>query len=243
VKILVYTVSDFKPFAAECVRLLFQNFKSSTYSNVDYLVITSLSQNHLIPKNFEYKTISDDFCSNYIGFLKYSKCIPNGYDAYIYLDSDILYFGTADQLLCIDKNFSIVFEKLKMSNEWFRYKNASQDEAGFFDQTNGLNAGSFCFKDISFTKTVRDLFEKYINGDVHSDARLEQSSFNYAICKSTNFNLSECFDISPIVRLFASEHTFSDDKKLYHFCGFSNEMASKFYKMNLFLNEKKRRNM
>lgn len=242
-KTLLYTVSDFKPLAAECIDLLFSNIEKSKTCDIDTCVVTS--ELHLpkdLVSNYRYKIITDNFYSNYIGFLKYSKNIPLGYDSYIYLDSDILYFGRPEELISEDKDISIVFENLKMSNEWFKYQNIkSKNYDAFFEGVNGINAGSFCFKDVSFLKNVRDLFEPYIANDVHKDARLEQSSFNFAICKYTNFDLSKCFDISSMVQLFASDFPFSDQKKLYHFCGFSNEMRSKFFKMKFFLNEKQRR--
>ena len=236
-KILVYTISDFKPFAINCIDLLFSNLVLDNRSQIDFCIVTSKEHSKNIP-DINVNVVVDDFSPKYIGFLKYSKSIPIGYGAYIYLDSDIIDFGSPVDLISSDKKFSTVSENLLMSNEWFKYNNAAQNHLPLFEGMNGLNAGSFCFKDILFLEKVRNLYEPFVTGDVHSDARLEQSSFNYAICQETNFDLSCCFDLSPITRLFASDYKRTHDKKLYHFCGFSNEMASKFYKMKSFFHEK-----
>lgn len=235
-KILVYTVSDFKPYADKCINMLFENIEKQ---ELDLCVIS----NGEAPSDFKYKTIIDSTNYNYIGFLKYSKVIPSGYDAYVYLDSDIIYFGEIEDLISKDKEISVVFEKLKMNEDWFRYQHADNEkEISFFKKNNGLNAGSFCCKNISFLNLVNSLYSPFISGDVHLDARLEQSSFNYAVCKTTDFNLSKCFDITDVTQLFASDFPYSKHKKLYHFCGFSNEMYSKFLKMQRFLYEKQRAN-
>jgi hypothetical protein len=159
-KILVYTVTDFKHYADNCIEMLFENIKKK--DNVDFCVISSIPP----PEKFKYKTIVDN---------------------------------------------------------------------------NGLNAGTFCFKNLNFLSLVRSLYEPFISGEPHADARLEQSSYNYAVCKYVAFDFSLCFNLSSVVKLFASDCWFTPEKKLYHFCGFSNEMFSKFIKMSNFLNEKQRR--
>jgi len=70
--------------------------------------------------------------------------------------------------------------------------------------------------------------------NIDHDVRLEQSIFNLFINLQSNYTLSNCYDITNIVELFASEKNPMSNKKLYHFCGFSNEMSSKFYYMKEF---------
>jgi hypothetical protein len=235
-KILVYTVTDFKHYADNCIEMLFENIEKK--DNVDFCVISNIPP----PDKFKYKTIVDDKKYSYIGFLKYSDKVPSGYDAYVYLDSDIIYFGDVNDLVNDKFSLSIVVESLRMNEDWFRYRAATEEkESRFFKDNNGLNAGTFCFKDLSFLALVRSLYEPFISGDAHADARLEQSSYNYAVCKYVNFDFAYCFDLSSTVKLFASDCWFTPEKKLYHFCGFSNEMFSKFLKMSNFLHEKQRR--
>jgi lipopolysaccharide biosynthesis glycosyltransferase len=224
-KILLYTVSDFKPYSTECIKLMISSFSNL---NFEFKIVTS---------NHEYKeyedVIFDDSENCYVGFLKYSKNIPSGYDQYVYLDSDILFFGEIDNLFS-EKEYSCVVESLPMTNEWFLYKNHSEEHLKKIKQLNGFNAGTFCFKNISFLKKIRDAFEPYISQNIHSDARLEQSSFNFILSKEINFDITQAYDLTSLTQLFADANPYNEFKKLYHFCGFSNEMHSKFYKMKKF---------
>jgi hypothetical protein len=232
-KVLVYTVSDFKTNALDCIRLLLSSFNKI---NFDFKIITN---------NFNYKEyediIYDEYQCDYVGFLKYSKYIPSGYDRYVYLDSDILYFGDIEDLFS-NKNYSCVIEDLPMSNEWFLYKNHNLEYLDKIKSLNGFNAGTFSFTDINFLKKIRDSFEPYVINNTHYDARLEQSSFNFIISQEINFDLDKIHNLTHITQLFSNIGSQKEDKKLYHFCGFSNEMQSKFYKMKNFYDQYKRRN-
>jgi hypothetical protein len=176
-------------------------------------------------ENCPFNVIIDPIERAYVGFLKYSPRVPSGYDRYLYLDSDILFFDKVNSFF-LEKPFSVVLESLPMSNEWFNYFRSGED----FSQYSGINAGSFGFYDYSFLARVRKLFEPFVSGDVHRDARLEQSSFNYAVLKTIGGDFSLLEDFSPQSLLFAQSDS-PLNKKLYHFCGFSNEMSSKYYKM------------
>lgn len=231
-KILVYTVSDFKANALDCIKLMLSSFNKI---NFDFKIIT----NNIAYKEYE-DVIYDEFQSEYVGFLKYSKNIPSGYDRYIYLDSDILYFGNVEDLFS-DKNYSCVIEKLPMNHEWFLYKNHEEKYLKSIEKLNGFNAGSFSFKNINFLSQIREAFEPYVTQNVHADARLEQSSFNFVLSKEINFNIDNINNLTEITQLFADTANYSDQKKLYHFCGFSNEMSSKFFKMKKFYDNYKRR--
>lgn len=216
-KTLVYTISDFKVGALECISLLYKSIKGSDF---DFCVVSNKR-----PENCPFNVVVDSTERAYVGFLKYSPKVPSGYDRYLYLDSDILFFDKVDSFFS-EKPFSVVLEKLQMSDEWFNYFRSGED----FSQYKGINAGSFGFYDYSFLARVRKLFEPFVSGDVHRDARLEQSSFNYAVLKTISGQFSLLNDFSEESLLFAQADS-PLDKKLYHFCGFSNEMLSKYYKM------------
>lgn len=225
-KTLLYTVSDFKNHAIDCIDLLINNIKDS---NFDFAIVSN--QNI----DCKYQIILDEKKYEYIGFLKYSEKIPNGYDQYIYLDSDILYFGHSHELFDSSKDFSIVKEKLLMNTEWFKYPYVNCSEYLKNANSNlGLNAGTFAYKNITFLKEVRDLYSPYITQNIHLDARLEQSSYNFALSNIVEFDFSKCYDLTDKTILFADQHPFYQDRTIYHFCGFSNEMQSKFFKMKNF---------
>lgn len=225
-KTFLYTVSDFKNGALECIDLLINNIKDRDF---DFAIISNKTI------SCKYKVIADEKDYQYIGFLKYSEKIPKGYDQYIYLDSDILYFGHSKDLVDDSKEFSIVKEKLLMNNEWFKYPyNDSFEYINKAGLNAGLNAGTFAYKNISFLQHVRNLYEPFISQDTHLDARLEQSSYNFALSREVNFDFNKCHDLTSKTVLFADQHPFSAEKSIYHFCGFSNEMNSKFSKMKKF---------
>jgi lipopolysaccharide biosynthesis glycosyltransferase len=225
-KTLLYTVSDFKNSALDCIEMMLKNIKGSEF---DFAIVSNKEV------DCRHKIILDQKPYNYIGFLKYSENLPKEYDRYVYLDSDILYFGQINELFAENKEFSIVREKLKMSNEWFKYPYLNTpDYLSKINNVFGLNAGTFSFKDVSFLKNVRSLFEPFISQEIHQDARLEQSSFNFALSREVDFNFSKCYDLTDISVLFADQSSYQSDKLLYHFCGFSNEMQSKLFKMKNF---------
>jgi hypothetical protein len=232
-KILVYTVSDFKADALDCIKLMLSSFNKI---NFDFKIIT----NNIDYKQYE-DVIYDEFQCEYVGFLKYSENIPDGYDRYIYLDSDILYFGNVNELFS-DKEYSCVIEDLPMTNEWFLYKNHNNQYLNNIKNLNGFNAGTFSFKKISFLSKIRQAFKPYITQNVHLDARLEQSSFNFILSNEINFDINNINNLTQITQLFADINPHSNSKKLYHFCGFSNEMSSKFFKMKNFYDNYARRN-
>lgn len=237
-KTLLYTVSDFKNGSLECIDMLLSCIQDSEY---DFAIISNAKL------DCKYKVYSDPNVQNYIGFLKYSKVIPSGYDQYIYFDSDILYFGKLIDLFD-SREFSITQESMMMdqkctsNSHWFKYEYDNTTKyLEKISKIKGINAGSFCFKNLNFLSKVRSKFENYISeSDVLFNARLEQSSFNYAICEELDFDISQAYNFTNTTVLHAHNYEFSNDKKLYHFCGFSNEMNSKLYKMKNFYDKYKR---
>lgn len=223
-KNLIYTISNFCPYADECIDLL-HNSISLNNKNFDFVVLSSQEP----PQSFKLPVIIDDdpIYESYVGFLKYSNKIPNNYDQYIYLDSDILYFGLLSQFTKLEYNFTITKESAKMSEEWFKYKYGLKQYKHKYKNISAINAGSFAFRDLSFLSHVKDLYENYIESEPIENAKLEQSSFNYALAILSDFNLNEYYDISYMCQLYAQTDPVSN-KLLYHFCNFSNSMENKF---------------
>jgi hypothetical protein len=228
-KILLYTISDFKDKSVECIDLLLSSiiFDMPT----DFLVITNDTKNSCA----KYPLLIDNSLeNNYVGYLKYSYMIPEKYDYYIYLDSDILYFDKISKLINFNKHFTIVTENTLIGkNYWWYFDKVSENENVLLQNSIALNAGSFCFDNskLLLIKYIQNTYSKYYTKDASHNAMLEQSIFNYTIHKNTNFVLDNTHDITDFVQLFAGNSQISHNKKLYHFCGFTNEMHSKYNQM------------
>lgn len=220
-KTLVYTCSDFSPLAKECIDLLYSSIHNK--SKFDFAVVTN-SVN--APKTFNI--IYDDSKVNYVVDLRYSAKIPNNYDRYIYLDSDILFYGDIELLYDTNIEHSIVNEFLMMDSDWCSYPFSDSTHKNKEKSLKGLNSGTFTFTDTSFLSEVRALLSKDTKSTPMESAKFEQSSYNYAICKKLNYDFSKAYDLNPIVQLFAHQHPISIEKKLYHFNGFSGGMDIKY---------------
>ena len=233
--ILVYTVSDFKPQADQCINMMVDSLKKD---NFDFCVITNKNP----PSNFKHNVVVDTNNYDYVGFLKYSEKIPENYDYYVYLDSDILCFEKPSNLIT-KKKFSSVLEgrafgnKLKSNSHWHKYNFCSFDQKQKLLKFPDLNAGFFSFKksELDFIKQVKVFFESHVSLISHKNAMLEQSSFNYAIAQYCDFDISNIEDFSDFVVMFADGSTKFSNKYIYHFCGFTNEMKSKQRLMKKFL--------
>jgi hypothetical protein len=239
-KVLLYTISDLKIDSIRCVDLL---LSSIVYDiEYDFYIISNKPSSNRIAYNL---IIDDVLPSNYIGYLKYSEKLPDNYDYYIYLDSDILYFDKLSKLIDGTKEFSVVAENYEVGNgEWFYFKYSNLDEQNTinFKKSKALNAGSFAFKRSSKNTMhlARSLYNTYHNNDIDHDVKLEQCIFNYIIHSNTNYILDNCFNITNTVELFASNKPPKENKKLYHFCGFTNEMGSKYRSMKEFYDKYKK---
>lgn len=236
-KICLYTISDFSKHAIDCIDLLISSINSKNNNqSYDFYILTNNS-NH---KNNKYKTIIDSSINtNYIGYLKYSYSIPQGYDYYIYLDSDILFFDSLTSLICDNKDFSIVRENciIDSNKEWFYFEHVPTHEQTLLKNSQALNAGSFAFSSDHKEKifSIYDTYKKYFTMNILSNAKLEQSIYNFVLNKQSNYTLDNCYDITDTTLLFASKKQPSNDKKLYHFCGYTNEMTTKYISMRNFM--------
>lgn len=228
---MVYTVSDFSPGADSCINMLFDSMKLD--SDTDFKIIATKHPGG----KFKHEVIIAPLPKGYPGFLKSSENVPSGYDYYIYLDSDIFCFNDPKTLINPDKDFSVVFEEMPMIDRWYAYDKAPREDKVKMQSILGMNAGTFCFRDISFLGQIRGLWLPWVQygSSTGVDARLEQSSFNYAICQRTGFDLSKCNDVTPSAQLQAAVRPYDPNKFLYHFTGAPNTMAGKAYVMSEFL--------
>lgn len=228
-KTLLYTVSDFSDKARDCIDLLLSNIDKS--DDFDFVVVSN-NKNH--PKDIS--VVVDNSNINYIGDLKYSLEIPKGYSRYVYLDSDILFYGSIKDLYDEDKDYSLVFENIPMNLHFFSYPYSDDNHKNMEKNLLGLNAGTFSFKNHSFLQIVR---EKISNVRIHNPvtaAMYEQSALNYVISKLLNYDFSLAKNLTPITSLFAQEHPYDENKKIYHFCGFNGSMINKYRLMENFNN-------
>lgn len=229
-KILTYTLCDFKTDALNAVELLLDSLIDDIDS--DFLIISNTDK---ISKS-KYPILIDQSYESILS-VKFSKYLPRNYDCYIYFDSDILYLNKLSNLISNEKDFTIVKEQRKMTEKWFFYKNHSPDHLRLIqNQKHGINSGFFVCKDIDFIDLCRSLqdteLQQYNSKVFQHTSFAEQSSFNYALMLATNFNLSEkCFDFTNNCILFAHKYPIKDKHYMYHFCGLTGEMESKYKKM------------
>lgn len=225
--VFVYTVSDFSPGATECIRYLYSSLKLKNQT-FDFAVISNRHNS-----DFDGKIIIDVNPSPYVGFLKYSKKIPSGYDHYLYLDSDILFYDTIESI-CKGFDFSLVLEKpATMAGKWWSSA-FEEKEKEKLKQYTAINAGSFSFNDVSFLEKVRNIFHNRITLNHLLDAKLEQSSFNRAILEQGILE-KRYLDFSNKIQLHAKPDTINRQKTIYHFCGYSGGMMTKRNRMEMTL--------
>lgn len=226
--ILCYTITNFCPCADQCIELLYQSIKLNNKEDFDFIVLSSCD----VPINFKINTIVDKniLYDKYIGFLKYSDLIPKNYKYYIYLDSDILYFGKLSYLLSDKHDFTITKENIHSNHEWFHYK--YYNDKLKINNSYGINAGSFAFKDINLLYNIKKIYNNYIGLSPIDNAKLEQSSFNYLLALLSDFNIDKYYDISNICELHATT-SLIEGKLLYHFCNFTQSLEFKYNNMKI----------
>jgi hypothetical protein len=232
-KTLLYTITDFSPYAAECINLLSGNMIQDT--NVDYCVIS----NNPPPPDFKYNVVQTKLNANYVGFLKFYSKIPDGYDHYIYMDSDILFFGNPLSLIPTE-DLSIVIENCNIRDEWHSFHINDKNK---IPNVKGLNAGTFVFSNKNFVNQVNENILNNYNpswSTIHN-AMMEQSVFNMTIGQTCNFDWTKYKDITDITKLHVpTDFKYNKSIKIYHFCGWAGQMCTKYIRMIDFLknNEK-----
>jgi hypothetical protein len=238
-KYLVYTISDLKENSINCTNLLHESLKLNN-NNFDFYVITNNSNYNNISTN--HNIIYDNIDSPYIGWLKYTQKLPDGYSNYFYFDSDILCYEKLENL-AKKNNISIVKENIFMSHQWFNYPFAKEADKSKFKNINGINAGLYIFENKSF---LREVFEKSKSFDISSkntisQAMFEQSCFNYTVFKLI---LNNYYDITSFVKLRPQVCQRGNArglpcgeitaKTIYHFCNWEASMDKKYNKMKIF---------
>lgn len=240
-KTFVYTTCDFSSNSYNCTELLYRSLTVNN-SNFDfYIVSNKTSEMSKFPV-----IVEDNPNRKILANWKYTDLIPKGYDQYFYLDSDILFFGKFEDL-CDESDISICSSKdaLMSDSDYYCYPYATDEEKNEMKKYYGFCAGSFGFKNLEFLSDIRNLIEPKLQNPsipdgisqnkrfemILSDCILDQTSFNYWILKRLpNFKY---FDFSDRMLMRPDDpfRRYTDDKILYHFCGFRAEMNSKYERM------------
>ncbi len=230
-KFCIYTVSDFSEKSSECIDLLYDSLlKKNKLNTFDFYIVTNKNI-----KNNKYKIIQESINSNYIGWIKYTENLPDGYDFYLYLDSDILFYENVENIFR-KKQISIVYEMLPMSNIWFSSSIANYEEKMHMSQLKGVNAGTFCYENKEFIKEINKLIKiEYYTENIYTQAQIEQSTFNYKIFNILKTDKQILNDITSIVSLHANDLV--KNKYIYHFCGFNGKMEDKYVRMKKFISK------
>lgn len=201
-------------------------------NSTDFCVVASKSPS----ASFKHNVIQTKLNSNYIGCLKYFPKLPD-YDQYVYLDSDILFFGSPDNLINKNTAFSVVCEKEgKLTDEWHSFHLLNK---ALIPNTYGLNAGTFAFKNKQFLNEMVKLLETHYNPyyDPHTNAKLEQSLFNFLVGEKCNFNWAQLTDLTDITKIHVpTNFKHNPNLQIYHFCGWAGNMYTKYQRMINFLN-------
>ncbi len=227
-KKLVYTVSDLEESSIGCIHLLYNSLLlTNSESDFDFLVITNnKAQSNL---NRQWMVVKVECTKTFVGWARYfDDVIPTGYENYYYFDSDILCYESLDNLKSFDSEFSFMFEEGIISTDWHLYPFSTESEIKEFKKNRALNSGTFVFKNLELLKEVRCLFNKFDFNTKSSEkhAQFEQSCFNYVVYKKyLNRNI---FRLDELIKLFPEELT---SHNIYHFCGFTGNMNSKYERM------------
>jgi len=227
-KYLVYTVSDFSDYAEACIKYLYESIiYNNNRSNFDFCVVS----NKNLKSNFDI--IFDENDSNYIGWSKYTKKLPEGYDGYLYLDSDILFNEKIENMFGEHDN-SVVCESHSMLSPWFMFALCTEEEKKEMSKINGFNAGTFSFKKKEVLMDINTVCDKIKNKNLNTiqQACTEQTCFNYwvfnCLKKKMIFN-----NLTKMVQLHVTERQY--EKSIFHFCGFTGNMKDKCERMEKFI--------
>ena len=237
-KICLYTISDLNPESIQCVDMLYDSIFSQTINkqyNIDFYVVSNKLPTHYI----KYNCILSEYNDAHIVYSRYTSNLPSGYDKYIYLDSDILFF---DDILSIIDNrydFGLVTEGDIgcMNSDWWRYPFCKQEDIEIFDSLKGINSGTFVLSNKEYLTEVSKLFIPYLHlwktKDGSENAMFEQSCFNYFIAKKCGASLDNCYLLTDKIELHCADKPPSH-KKIHHFTGFGFGMSKKLKYMQKF---------
>lgn len=226
---LIYTVSDLSPKSLDCSFLLRDSLLSHS-SNFDFLIFT----NNEIRCDKECILVEKELIDLNIVASKYTSNLPSGYSNYLYLDSDILACDSFENLIKIDK-INILEELNNIGdNQWHKPIFCPDEEKDYIYSRKALNAGSFSFTNTDFIKNVKDCILQYKDRNNVLFAMFEQSCFNYSFYK----NGYKDYNVLTNVKLFSNRDTkMTEDKTLYHFCGYSGSMTEKYKDIRSFADE------
>jgi hypothetical protein len=230
-KTLVFTVSDLRETSIGCINLLYESLlKKNSRDDFDFAVVTNIDNNVVPNLNRDFIFINQPMSYSYIGWLKFTNQLPNGYDYYLYLDSDILCFESLEYIKG-DAEITVVYEEIPMTNEWFWFNDATDEEKELMLNHKGINAGTFGFRNMDFMNKLSETMSKYNFSQTPTleQAKFEQTILNYVMFNQLQHNKPK--DITEKVLLHAKEEL--NSHTIYHFCGFDGHMDKKFSRMKI----------
>jgi hypothetical protein len=249
---LVYTCNDLSKNSPSlgCLELLYQSLltKNNT-TEFDFLVLT----NNKNAEQISHKVVYDhEFGEVFPGYLKFSPRLPSGYDRYLYLDSDILFYEKIENVMPTCSPICAMIEPLligdtesdcrMIDSEWHRYCRITDKDIETHQNKPCINSGQFSFKAEShLLGGVRSYLHEsrylslYSRHQMHSHAQNEQSSFNRYL-----LDVWSDVDLSKLTNLVTThpERDKEKNKTVFHFTGFSSGgMQLKLSRMTAFASE------
>lgn len=234
-KTLVYTCNDLR-HSTPCVDLLYSSLmEHNEKGSFDFAVLCD-DRNH---ERVDYEVLYDySYPPQFTGSLRYSSLIPKGYDYYLYLDSDILFYDKIENVLPVDgKCVNAVWEGQDLMYKSCWHNHGFEEKITPSDHDKPcINSGQFSFTgQCDLLSQVRDnmmslpiFADKDHNYPVHECAMYEQSSFNYTLLGMWNdvdfHRMTNRVSLRP-----ESETNFR--KTVFHFNGFHEGMTRKHHRM------------
>jgi len=230
---LVYTCNDLSKNSPSlgCLELLYQSLltKNNT-TEFEFLVLTNNKNAEQISHTVVY---DDEFGEVFPGYLKFTRKLPSGYDRYLYLDSDILFYEKIENVMPSDSPICVMKESEcpMFDSDWHRYHQLDENTLRSHANKWCVNSGQFSFKrESNLTESVRRYL--FVNRDLvysHDHAKNEQSSFNRYL-----LDVWDAVDFSKFGDRVTLTPEIETTKSIFHFAGFSSGMQSKLHRMNNF---------
>lgn len=221
-KCFIYTVSNFRPGATECLRHWIECVGFSN-PNSDIAVYTD-KNSLVIPEFLSGVTILSSDAEHHPVQNKYAF-MPSGYDLYVYMDSDILCYANFESVSSVDADLGVVIEHEKGGGKWH-----SPIHSEMPDQSCALNAGQFFFRSPDHMKLIHEKLQKVYDdyefeNDLHRIAK-EQGEFNYQVQCNSHYQKTDYNVFTEMTQLAAStvvksptSEILAGGKKVFHFTG------------------------
>jgi hypothetical protein len=224
-KILFYTVCTPDADAIACASLAKRSIMT-TLGDVDFSIVFREGSS---PKGYIDCEIlcCPPIENEWVGNLRYSRLIfEMDYDAFVYVDSDILWFAKGFDF---SKNM-YCREEVSISNPYF----CSQWNLKAPEKTKGVNSGFFCVDKktgLNLAGFFADHLAKSNSSSMIENGKLEQSTFNLYLYGSRYRGWEDKSDDFK----FRADQYYKLEDKNFHFNNNQSQMNKKLHSMILFL--------